>query len=71
MRTPFVKRQTFPESGCFCFSAFVVPVWSGSWSRVLTLFLYTGGHLVARTRVQVVGLVNPGWLVEVDAVAVR
>ena len=28
-------------------------------------------HLVARTRVQVVGLVNPGWLVEVDAVAVR
>jgi enamine deaminase RidA (YjgF/YER057c/UK114 family) len=28
-------------------------------------------HLVARTRVQVVGLVNPGWLVEVDAIAVR
>ena len=28
-------------------------------------------HLVARTRVQVVGLVNPGWLVEVDAVAAR
>jgi enamine deaminase RidA (YjgF/YER057c/UK114 family) len=28
-------------------------------------------HLVARTRVQVVGLVNPGWLVEIDAVAVR
>lgn len=28
-------------------------------------------HLVARTRVQVVGLVNPGWLVEAEAVAVR
>jgi enamine deaminase RidA (YjgF/YER057c/UK114 family) len=28
-------------------------------------------HLVARTRVQVVGLVNPGWLVEIDAIAVR
>ena len=28
-------------------------------------------HLVAKTRVQVVGLVHPGWLVEVDAVAVR
>lgn len=28
-------------------------------------------HLVARTRVQVVSLVNPGWLVEVDAIAVR
>jgi len=28
-------------------------------------------YLVARTRVQVIGLVNPGWLVEVDAVAVR
>ncbi len=28
-------------------------------------------HLVSRTRVQVVGLVNPGWLVEIDAVASR
>jgi enamine deaminase RidA (YjgF/YER057c/UK114 family) len=28
-------------------------------------------HLVARTRVQIVSLVNPGRLVEVDAVAVR
>jgi len=28
-------------------------------------------HLVARTRMQVVGLVNPGWLVELEAVAVR
>lgn len=28
-------------------------------------------HLVARTRVQVVGLVNPGWLVEIEAIAVR
>jgi enamine deaminase RidA (YjgF/YER057c/UK114 family) len=28
-------------------------------------------HLVTRTRVQVVGLVNPGWLVEIDAIAVR
>lgn len=27
--------------------------------------------LVARTRVQVVGLVNPGWLVEIEAIAVR
>ncbi len=26
-------------------------------------------HLVARTRAQVVGLVNPGWLVEVEAIA--
>ncbi len=26
-------------------------------------------HLVARTRAQVVGLVNPGWLVEIEAVA--
>ncbi len=26
-------------------------------------------HLVARTRVQVVGLVNPGWLVEIEAIA--
>lgn len=28
-------------------------------------------HLVARTRMQVVGLVNPGWLVELEAIAVR
>ncbi|WP_410211914.1 RidA family protein [Aquirhabdus sp.] len=28
-------------------------------------------HLVSRTRVQVVGLVNPGWLVEIEAVAAR
>lgn len=28
-------------------------------------------HLVARTRMQVVGLVNPGWLVELEVVAVR
>lgn len=28
-------------------------------------------HLVARTRCQVVGLVNPGWLVELEAVAAR
>lgn len=28
-------------------------------------------HLVARTRLQVVGLVNPGWLVELEAIAVR
>lgn len=28
-------------------------------------------HLVARTRLQVVGLVNPGWLVEGEAIAVR
>lgn len=28
-------------------------------------------HLVARTRLQVVGLVNPGWLVELEAVAAR
>lgn len=27
--------------------------------------------LVARTRMQVVGLVNPGWLVEIEGVAVR
>jgi len=27
--------------------------------------------LVARTRMQVVGLVNPGWLVELEAVAVK
>ena len=26
-------------------------------------------HLVARTRAQVVGLVNPGWLVEIEAIA--
>ncbi|ALN87750.1 RidA family protein [Lysobacter capsici] len=26
-------------------------------------------HRVARTRVQVVGLVNPGWLVEIEAIA--
>lgn len=28
-------------------------------------------QLVARTRFQVVGLVNPSWLVELEAVAVR
>jgi enamine deaminase RidA (YjgF/YER057c/UK114 family) len=28
-------------------------------------------NLVARTRMQVVGLVNPGWLVELEAVAAR
>lgn len=28
-------------------------------------------HLVARTRLQVAGLVNPGWLVELEAVALR
>lgn len=28
-------------------------------------------HWVARTRMQVVGLVNPGWLVELEAIAVR
>ncbi|AXI02017.1 RidA family protein [Aquirhabdus parva] len=28
-------------------------------------------HLVSRTRVQVVSLVNPGWLVEIEAVAAR
>lgn len=28
-------------------------------------------HLVTRTRLQVVGLVNPGWLVELEAVAAR
>lgn len=28
-------------------------------------------HLVTRTRMQVVGLVNPGWLVELEAIAVR
>jgi enamine deaminase RidA (YjgF/YER057c/UK114 family) len=28
-------------------------------------------YLVARTRLQVVGLVNPGWLVELEAIAIR
>lgn len=28
-------------------------------------------HLVARTRMQVIGLVNPGWLVELEAIAAR
>ncbi|MDD2705830.1 MAG: hypothetical protein PHU07_10935 [Acidocella sp.] len=28
-------------------------------------------HLVARTRLQVIGLVNPGWLVELETIAVR
>ena len=42
-------------------------------SRAYAAFFGTPAqpHLVARTRVQVVGLVNPGWLVAVDAIAVR
>jgi enamine deaminase RidA (YjgF/YER057c/UK114 family) len=42
-------------------------------SRAYAAFFGTPAqpYLVARTRVQVVGLVNPGWLVEIDAIAVR
>jgi enamine deaminase RidA (YjgF/YER057c/UK114 family) len=46
---------------------------SEAFSRAYAEFFGTAEnpHLVARTRCQVVGLVNPGWLVELEAVAVR
>ena len=46
---------------------------SEGFSRAYAEFFGTAEqpHLVARTRMQVVGLVNPGWLVELEAVAVR
>jgi len=46
---------------------------SEGFSRAYAEFFGTAEnpHLVARTRLQVVGLVNPGWLVELEAVAVR
>ena len=42
-------------------------------SRVYAEFFGTpeNPYLVTRTRLQVVGLVNPGWLVELEAIAVR
>jgi enamine deaminase RidA (YjgF/YER057c/UK114 family) len=42
-------------------------------SRAYAAFFGTSEnpYLVARTRLQVVGLVNPGWLVELEAIAVR
>ena len=46
---------------------------SAGFSRAYAAFFGTAEnpHLVARTRLQVVGLVNPGWLVELEAVAAR
>ena len=46
---------------------------SEGFSRAYAEFFGTpeNPNLVARTRLQVVGLVNPGWLVELEAVAVR
>jgi len=46
---------------------------SAGFSRAYAEFFGTpeNPHFVARTRLQVVGLVNPGWLVELEAVAVR
>jgi enamine deaminase RidA (YjgF/YER057c/UK114 family) len=46
---------------------------SEGFSRAYAEFFGTpeNPHLVARTRLQVVGLVNPGWLVELEAIAVR
>lgn len=46
---------------------------SEGFSRAYAEFFGTAEqpHLVARTRLQVVGLVNPGWLVELEAIAVR
>lgn len=46
---------------------------SEGFSRAYAEFFGTSEnpYLVARTRLQVVGLVNPGWLVELEAIAVR
>ena len=46
---------------------------SAGFSRAYAEFFGTADqpHRVARTRLQVVGLVNPGWLVELEAVATR
>lgn len=46
---------------------------SEGFSRAYAEFFGTTAqpNLVARTRVQVVSLVNPGWLVEIEATAVR
>lgn len=46
---------------------------SAGFSRAYAEFFGTPDqpNLVTRTRVQVISLVNPGWLVEADAVAVR
>jgi enamine deaminase RidA (YjgF/YER057c/UK114 family) len=46
---------------------------NAGFSRAYAEFFGTAENpnLVARTRLQVVGLVNPGWLVELEAVAAR